>query len=213
MSTTRLARLIRVVAWGAVVGVAIAAAFRYLPPPGDSRVQVPITATIDEPFTLTTAEGKPFSSEMLKGRPYALFFGFTNCPDVCPTTLLEMSNNLAALGPDADRLTVLFVTVDPERDTAEHLKSYLSAFDRRIIGLTGNAADIALVAHAYHVFYEKVATSSGYTMNHTATVFLIDRRGVLASTTNDEESEAVQREKLRRLVARRLPYFGAPRTQ
>jgi protein SCO1/2 len=201
MSTTRLARLIRVVAFGAAAGAAIG--FLYLRSlVEDSGVRFSAAATIGGPFTLTTAEGKPFSSKILTGRPYALFFGFTNCPDVCPTTLLEMSNNLAALGPDGDRLTVLFVTVDPERDTAEHLKSYLAAFDRRIIGLTGSAADIALVAQAYRVFYEKVPTSSGYTMNHTASVYLMDSKGVLASTTNDEEPEAVQREKLRRLVAR-----------
>jgi protein SCO1/2 len=151
---------------------------------------------------LTTADGKRFSSESLKGQPYVLFFGFTNCPDVCPTTLLEMSNALAALGSDADQLSMLFVTVDPERDTAEHLKSYLGSFDRRIIGLTGSAADIASAARAFHVFYEKVPTSGGYTMNHTATVFLMDRRGALAGTTNHEESEAVQLNKLRRLLAR-----------
>ena len=113
-----------------------------------------------------------------------------------------MSNAPAALGPDANRLNVLFVTVDPERDTAEHLKAYLSAFDRRIIGLTGSAADIASVARAYHVFHEKVPISSGYTMNHSATVFLMDRKGALAGTTNHEESEAVQRDKLRRLLSR-----------
>jgi protein SCO1/2 len=201
MSTTRLARLVRVVAFGAAVAAAIG--FFYLRSlVEDSGVRFSAAGTIGGPFTLTTAEGKPFSSKILTGRPYALFFGFTNCPDVCPTTLLEMSNNLAVLGPDGDRLTVLFVTVDPERDTAEHLKSYLAAFDRRIIGLTGSAADIALVAQAYRVFYEKVPTSSGYTMNHTATVYLMDSKGVLADTTNDAEPEAVQREKLRRLVAR-----------
>jgi protein SCO1/2 len=202
MSTTSVAHLFRVVVWGAAAGVAIAGGYLYLRTPSQSRFELPVTSAIGGPFTLTTIEGKPFSSEMLKGRPYALFFGFTNCPDVCPTTLLEMSNALAALGPDADRLNVLFVTVDPERDTAEHLKAYLSTFDRRIIGLTGSADDIASVARAYHAFYEKVPTSSGYTMNHTAAVFLMDRKGALAGTTSHEESEAVQRDKLRRLLSR-----------
>jgi protein SCO1 len=200
--STSMARLIRVVAWGGVAGVAIAAGFLYLRSPDQGRFQLPVTSSIGGPFTLITAADKPFSSEMLKGRPYVLFFGFTNCSDVCPTTLLEMSNALAALGPDADRLTMLFVTVDPERDTAEHLKTYLAAFDPRIIGLTGTATDIASVARAYHVFYEKVPTSSGYTMNHTATIFLMDRKGALASTTNHEEPEAVQHNKLRRLLTR-----------
>ena len=202
MSTTSVAHLFRVVVWGAAASVVIAGGYLYLRTPSQSRFELPVTSAIGGPFTLTTAEGKPFSSQMLKGRPYALFFGFTNCPDVCPTTLLEMSNALAALGPDANRLNVLFVTVDHERDTAEHLKAYLSAFDRRIIGLTGSAADIASVARAYHVFYEKVPISSGYTMNHSATVFLMDRKGALAGTTNHEESDSVQRDKLRRLLSR-----------
>jgi protein SCO1/2 len=202
MSTTSFARLFRVLASGAAVGAAIAGGYLYLRSPEHGRFPLPVTSAIGGRFALTTAEGKPFSSKMLKDRPYALFFGFTNCPDVCPTTLLEMSNALAALGPDADRLTVLFVTVDPERDTVEHLKSYLSAFDARIIGLTGSVADVASVARAYHVYFEQVPTSDGYTMNHTATVFLMDRRGALAGTTNQEESEAVRRDKLRRLLTR-----------
>ena len=202
MHTTSARRLLPVVALGAVADAGIAAGFLYLRSPERAPIHAPLAATFGGPFTLTTTEGKPFSSESLKGRPYALFFGFTNCPDVCPTTLLEMSNALGALGMDGDRLTVLFVTVDPERDSAEHLNAYLAAFDRRIIGLTGGAADIGAAARAYHMFYEKVSTSNGYTMNHTATVFLIDRNGALAGTTSHEESEAVQRDKLRRLLAR-----------
>jgi protein SCO1/2 len=202
MSTTSFARLFRVLASGAAAGAAIAGGYLYLRSADHGRFPLPGASAIGGRFALTTAEGKPFSSETLKDRPYALSFGFTNCPDVCPTTLLEMSNALAALGPDADGLTVLFLTVDPERDTVEHLKSYLSAFDPRIIGLTGSVADIASVARAYHVYYEKVPTSDGYTMNHTATVFLIDRTGALAGTTNHEESEAVRRDKLRRLLTR-----------
>ena len=192
----------RAITLGAAAGVVVAGGYLYLRSPSQSSSQFSLAPSIGGLFTLTTAEGERFSSESLNGQPYVLFFGFTNCPDVCPTTLLEMSNALAALGPDADRLTMLFVTVDPERDTAEHLKTYLSAFDRRIIGLTGSAVDIASVARAYHVFYEKVPTSGGYTMNHTATVFLMDRTGVLAGTTNHEEPEAVQLNKLRRLLTR-----------
>lgn len=202
MGSTDVARLIRTLAWGAVAGTVVALSFLYLGYLKDSGAQLPGAARFGGPFTLTTHEGRPFSSEALAGRPYVLFFGFTNCPDVCPTTLLEMSNHLEALGPDADRLSVLFVSIDPERDSAEHLKAYLASFDRRIIGLTGNPVEIAAVVHAYRAFYEKVPTSSGYTMNHTATVYLVDRKGVLASTMNHQEPEAVQRDKLRRLLAR-----------
>jgi len=202
MSTASFGHLIRALILGVAAGVVVAGGYLYFRSPSQSRLQLSLAPSIGGPFTLTTADGKRFSSESLKGQPYVLFFGFTNCPDVCPTTLLEMSNALAALGSDADQLSMLFVTVDPERDTAEHLKSYLGSFDRRIIGLTGSAADIASAARAFHVFYEKVPTSGGYTMNHTATVFLMDRRGALAGTTNHEESEAVQLNKLRRLLAR-----------
>ena len=201
MDSINLARLIRVVAWGAVAG-AVRAGLLHLGYLKDSRAQLPGAARFGAPFQLTSHEGRPFSSGQLEGKPYALFFGFTNCPDVCPTTLLEMSNHLAALGPDGDSLTVLFITVDPERDTAEHLKAYLASFDPRIVGLTGNLVEIASVVHAYHAFYEKVPTSSGYTMNHTATVYLIDRKGGLAGTLNHREPEGTQREKLRRLLAR-----------
>ena len=212
MSTVNFGRLFRALILGAAAGIVVAGGYLYFRSPSQSRLQLSLAPSIGGPFTLTTGEGKRFSSASLKGQPFVLFFGFTNCPDVCPTTLLEMSSALAALGSDADRLTMLFVTVDPERDTAEHLKSYLSAFDQRIIGLTGSAADIATAARAYHVFYEKVPTSSGYTMNHTATVFLMDRRGALASTTNHEEPEAVQLNKVRRLLTgRRTPACSYPR--
>ena len=212
MSTASFGHLIRALILGVAAGVVVAGGYLYFRSPSQSRLQLSLAPSIGGPFTLTTAEGKRFSSESLKDQPYVLFFGFTTCPDVCPTTLLEMSNALAALGSDADRLSMLFVTVDPERDTAEHLKSYLGSFDRRIIGLTGSAADIASAARAFHVFYEKVPTSSGYTMNHTATVFLMDRRGALASTTNHEEPEAVQLNKVRRLLTgRRTPACSYPR--
>jgi protein SCO1/2 len=192
MDTIRLVRLIRLGAWGALAGAAIAAGFLYVGLLQRTGVELPGAARYGGAFSLTTHEGRPFSSDSLGGRPYVLFFGFTHCPDVCPTTLLEMSNHLEALGRDADRLAVLFVTVDPERDTAEHLKAYLA----------GSPAQIAAVARAYRAFYEKVATSTGYTMNHSASLFLVDAKGSLAGTTNHQETEAVQRDKLRRLLTR-----------
>ena len=201
-SISSAARVIRAVAWGAIAAAAVAGCLLYFGYLKDIGAQLPGAAKFGGSFTLMTHEGQPLRRETLAGRPYALFFGFTNCPDVCPTTLLEMSNHLDALGPDADRLGVLFVTIDPERDSAGHLKAYLASFDRRIVGLTGNPAEIAAVAHAYHAFYEKVTTSSGYTMNHTATVYLIDPKGALAGTLNHQEPEGVQRQKLRRLLAR-----------
>lgn len=161
--------------------------------------------TIGGPFKLIAQDGRMFDSAELKGRPYALFFGFTRCPDICPTTMLEMSQHLAALGPAADRLKVLFVTVDPERDTPDLLKDYLSAFDTRIVGLTGTAAEIAAVAKSYRAFYEKVPSKAGakegdYTMNHAASVYLMDANGKFMGTFNFQEKQEIQRDKLRRLV-------------
>ena len=153
-------------------------------------------------FELTTHEGKLFSRAEVKGRPFAVFFGFTHCPDVCPTTLLEMSNHLEALGPDGDRLKVLFITVDPERDTAEHLRAYLSSFDRRIIALTGSPVEIASAVHAFRAFSEKVpGTGGSYTFNHTAKLFFVDRYGLLAASTDFQDNEKDQRALLRRLLA------------
>jgi protein SCO1 len=138
----------------------------------------------------------------VKGRPFAVFFGFTHCPDVCPTTLQELSTHLEALSPDGDRLKVLFITVDPERDTAEHLKGYLASFDRRIIALTGNPVEIASVVHAFRAFSEKVPGGGGsYTFNHTAKLFLVDRYGLMAASMDLQDKEMEQRALLRRLLA------------
>jgi protein SCO1/2 len=152
-------------------------------------------------FELIDHNGKPFSSGTLAGWPYAIFFGFTNCPDVCPTTLLMMSNVLAKLGADADRLKVLFVTVDPERDTPEQLRTYLSSFDQRIVGLTGSAEEIAATAKAWDAFYNKLPEDKGgYTIVHSAYVYLMDRDNRLVDTLNFQDDESVQVEKLRKLL-------------
>lgn len=165
-----------------------------------SREKLIGVAAIGGPFTLTSHEGKRFDSKMLAGKPYAIFFGFTQCPDVCPTTLLEVSNHLKALGPKADKLNFVFVSVDWERDTAQHLKAYLASFDPRIIGLTGTAQEISAITKAFRVYFEKVPTSSGYTINHTATVYLMNAQGRLVGTLNFQEPPETQLAKLKRLV-------------
>jgi protein SCO1 len=152
-------------------------------------------------FELTDHNGKPFSSTALAGQPYAIFFGFTHCPDVCPTTLLEMSNNLQSLGPDGDRLKVVFVTVDPERDTPAHLRDYLSSFDPRIVGLTGSEPQIAAAAKGWNAFYNKIPEDDGaYTIAHSAYVYLMSRDNRLVGTLGFQESEAEQLAKLRKLL-------------
>ena len=149
------------------------------------RLSTPVAqqvAAIGGPFKLTDQDGHAVTDQELKGRPFLVFFGFTNCPDVCPTTLFEVSEILRALGPDADRTRALFITVDPERDTPAVMKEYLSSFDPHLSGLTGDPAAIAAVAKAYRVYFKKVPLDQGgYTMDHTAIVYLMDKAGRFVS--------------------------------
>jgi protein SCO1 len=139
-------------------------------------------AAIGGPFRLIDQNGQPFSDQDVKGKSFLVFFGFTHCPEVCPTTLFEISEIMRNLGSEADRTAVLFITVDPERDTPEYLKNYLSSFDPHVRGLTGDAASLAAVAKAYRVYYKKVPLEGGdYTMDHTAIVYLMDKDGRFVS--------------------------------
>jgi len=150
-----------------------------------SRVSAPVAqqvAAIGGPFKLTDQNGQAVSDQDLHGRPFLVFFGFTHCPDVCPTTLFEVSEILRALGRDADRTRALFITVDPERDTPSVMKDYLSSFDPHLSGLSGDPAAIAAIAKGYRVYYKKVPLDQGgYTMDHTAIVYLMDKDGRFVS--------------------------------
>jgi protein SCO1/2 len=138
----------------------------------------PRVAAIGGPFKLTNQDGQTVTDQDLKGRPFLVFFGFTHCPDVCPTALFEISEILRKLGPQGDRARAVFITVDPERDTPKALKEYLSSFDPRLIGLTGDLESIAAVAKSYRAIYRKVPLEQGgYTMDHTAIVYLMDKQG------------------------------------
>jgi protein SCO1 len=145
------------------------------------RGGAPIVAapsTVGGPFRLTDQNGKTITDGDLKGRPFLVFFGFTHCPDVCPTALFEISEIFDKLGPDAEKVNALFITVDPERDTPQALKDYLSSFNPRLIGVGGDAEALASVAKAYRVYYKKVPLKDGdYTMDHTAIVYLMDKTG------------------------------------
>jgi protein SCO1 len=135
-------------------------------------------AGVGGPFRLEDQNGKPVTEQDMKGRPFLVFFGFTHCPDICPTTLFEMSQLLQKLGPDADKIGALFVTVDPERDTPTVMKDYLSNFDPHLRGLTGDPADVTAAIKAYRVYAKKVPLENGdYTMDHTAVVYLMDKSG------------------------------------
>lgn len=138
----------------------------------------PGPSAIGGPFNLIDHNGKPISDKDLKGRPYLVFFGFTHCPDVCPTTLFDVSELMRALGPDADRTAALFITVDPERDTAPVLKDYLSSFDPHVRGATGEPKAVEAAEKAYRVYAKKVPGENGdYSMDHTALVYLMDKQG------------------------------------
>lgn len=150
-------------------------------------------ASVGGPFTLTTQEGKPLSDTDLRGMPFLVFFGFTRCPDVCPTKLFEISEVLRAAGDNAKakQLKALFITVDPERDTPESMKSYLGSFDPRILGLTGDRAAIDGAIKAYRAYARKVPLKDGdYTMDHTALVYLMDKNGGFVGAFNIERPPA-----------------------
>jgi protein SCO1/2 len=142
-------------------------------------------AAIGGPFQLTDQSGTTVTEKSLQGRPTLIFFGFTHCPDVCPTALFEMSEILHAMGNDADRVNAYFVSVDPERDSKEAIKDYLSSFDPHLKGLTGDPEAIAKVLSAYRVYAKKVPLKDGdYTMDHTALTYLMDRDGKFVAPFN-----------------------------
>ena len=139
----------------------------------------------------------------MKGRPFLVFFGFTHCPDICPTTLFDMSELMKALGPDADRTGALFITVDPERDTPEVMKDYLSNFDPHVRGLTGDRAAIDAAIKAYRVYAKKVPLENGdYTMDHTAIVYLMDKNGHFVAPFDLSRKPEAEAADLRRYLYR-----------
>lgn len=151
-------------------------------------------------FQLLDQDRKPFDNAAMAGKPAVVFFGFTYCPDICPTTLAAMTALLAQLGDDGDNLGVFFVTVDPDRDTPEEIKTYLSSFDRRIRGLTGSEDQIKALARPLGVYFAKVKSGDSYTMDHTASVFLLDSQGRFRGTIAYGEDSAVALEKVRKLL-------------
>jgi protein SCO1 len=136
--------------------------------------------TLDPLYSLQSHQGAKFTADDIKGRPFIVVFGFTHCPNVCPTTLVEMGHLLTALKEGGDKIRVVFVTVDPERDTVDALKNYLSSFDPRIVGLTGAVIDVTAATATFNAFFEKVASGDDYTIDHTLKIFFIDKYGLLA---------------------------------
>jgi len=193
-------RIIRYTAWAAVAALALLVATLYMLESRSGEGGFKPALSIGGPFTLTTDEGKRLSSADLEGTPHAVFFGFTYCPDVCPTTLLEMTKTIEAMGDDADKMRFLFITVDPERDTPEQLNTYLSSFDPHITGLTGSPDEIAQVTENYRVYYEKVPSDDDYTMNHSALIYLMDANGRFVDILNYGADPETRLEKLKNLI-------------
>jgi protein SCO1 len=152
------------------------------------------------PFELVDQDGRVITEKAFQGHPTALFFGFTHCPEVCPTTLFEMNGWFAKLGKDGENIKAYFVSVDPERDTPEILKTYVSNVTSRVIGVTGDPEKVAAMVKSFGVFAKKVPTEDGsYTMDHTASVFLLNSAGDFHGTIAWGENPDAALEKMKRL--------------
>lgn len=159
------------------------------------------------PFTLVAQNGQPITEEAFQGKPTALFFGFTHCPEVCPTTLFELSGWMEKVDPDGSKLQAYFVTVDPERDTPEIMKQYVSNVSKRIIGISGPPDKIADVIKGFRVYAKKVPVddknpNGDYTMDHTASVFLLDSDGRFSGTIAYGENPETAVKKLENLITK-----------
>lgn len=187
---------IRYALWALVVGVVAVVGWKTLSlNPKQNQLQ------FSRDFELTTGTGERISGNDLIGRPHLVFFGFTNCPEICPTTLYEVTAWMEQLGDDAKKLDAYFITVDPEQDTPKLLAEYMTAFDGKIKGLSGSVEDIDKVAKAFHVYYKKVALDDGgYTMDHTASVYLMKADGDFMSTIAWQEASETALAKLKRLL-------------
>jgi protein SCO1/2 len=174
------------------VAAVLVATFAYLLT--TMRPGAPTASLIGGPFKLTDGDGHPVTDADMKGEPFLVFFGYTHCPDICPATLAEISDVLAKM--PGKPIKALFITIDPERDGAAAMKDYVSNFDSRVIGLTGDRAAIDEVEHAYRVYARKAPQPNGdYTMDHSAIVYLMDSKGRFVEAFNlDRKPEESARE-------------------
>jgi cytochrome oxidase Cu insertion factor (SCO1/SenC/PrrC family) len=197
---------ILVVAAGLAVGAAAALAVfpqareRLLPAAG---VKVIGQALVGGPFTLTDHKGRRVTDQDFRGRHMLVFFGFTLCPDVCPTALQVASEALNKLGPKAERFVPIFISVDPERDTPSQLASYVESFHPQLIGLTGSQAEIDAVVKAYRVYVRRVEdpkSSAGYTFDHTSLIYVMGPDGAYRTHFTHTTNADAMAERLARLL-------------
>ena len=167
----------------------------------ENKASSPKKFTIGSPFSLIDHRGMVITEQDFLGHPSMLFFGFTHCPEVCPTTMSKLSMLLDELGAKAEKIKVYFVTLDPERDTPEVLMNFLSAFNERFIAITGNTKDVESLARSWKVYWKRTETSDGgYTLDHTASVLLLNSNSNFVGTIGWKEEAAVALEKLKRLA-------------
>ncbi len=152
------------------------------------------------PFALTDSHGNPVTEKVFAGKAHAMFFGYTHCPDICPTTLADLSQRQAELGPLAAKITFAFVSVDPERDTPQVLKDYVGSFPGTFLALSGSREQTDSILKAYRIYAKKVPAANGnYTMDHTASVLLFDAAGNFRGTLDSQEDAATALAKLKKL--------------
>ena len=197
MTPTALSRF-RMILWGLVVLAALGATalFIFAPP------RSPAAGLGGGTYSLVETAGAKVDQTIFTGHPSLLFFGYTHCPDVCPTTMAEMADWFQQLGPDAKDLRAYFVTVDPERDTADVIRDYVGWTDGKVTGITGSPEEIRKIVDAWKVLAEKVPGGEGgeYTMNHTASVFLVNAQGGFEGTIAYGENADTAVAKIRKLV-------------
>jgi protein SCO1/2 len=197
---SRLAAL-RTGLWVAVAVALVAAGLLWWQRDGAPPLVDAGSVAVGGPFTLVDGAGNSVTDADLRGRPFAIFFGFTHCPDICPTALWEMTTWIDALGAEAERMRFVFVTIDPERDTPETMQAYVGSFTDRILPLTGTPEQIAAISKAYRVYARRVPLEGGdYTMDHSTMVYLMDEEGRYVAHIPHGESEERAVALLRTLV-------------
>ncbi|MBW8294502.1 SCO family protein [Sphingopyxis sp.] len=204
-ATTSLKNL-RVLLW---IVAGLAAVIGLLLYAGSAQKNIPASdyaSAFGGPFELTAADGSKVTDKTLAGKPYAIFFGFTRCPDVCPTSLARMARLRQQLGDEGMKFNIVFVSVDPEQDKPSDIGSYVELFGTPIIGLTGDDTQLAQIKKGYGVYAKQVPINPAqpqgdYTIDHTAAIYLIGAKGEFVSTIDYHEADSVALDKLRRLIA------------
>ena len=200
-------KTVRILLWG-LVALAIIGAGAFILVQRNTREPVTTTADVSSavtfggPFNLVGSDNQPFSSAKLVGEPYAIFFGYTQCPDVCPTTLARLVRLRRQLDRGTEPFKIVFVSVDPAHDTPKEVGRYTELFGAPVIGLTGSPAQVDQVKKTFGIYSEKVADGQGgYTIDHTATVLLFDKQGKFIATIAPDEGDEAALGKLKRMTA------------